>query len=293
MSLSGTLVEASTADRLRLHGYWQVADSSRASARRLWLLVHGVAGNFYGSSLLQALADGLLQHGEDVLRINTRGHDPVAYIPSGQGKVRVGAAYEMIADARLDLLAWVECARALGYQQFGLLGHSLGAIKVAQFAALPTEQAPPALTICVSPPRLNHRILQADERYAATFHEQYQEAKERMQQGKPEALMTIRYPQPMLISAATFLDKYGGDTHDYFGWAERIRNPCLWTFGELEVLGQRPSFRGCDAALRQALSASSNHRVATLASADHSYNQGRGELVKLIQWWIDSTDPPV
>ena len=293
MSLSGTLLEAMTSDQLRLHGYWQVADPSRPPGQRLWLMVHGVAGNFYGSSLLQALADGLLQRGEDVLRINTRGHDPVAYIPSGQGRVRVGAAYEMIADAHLDLLAWVERARALGYQQVGLLGHSLGAIKVGHFASLPTELPPLAFTICVSPPRLNHRILQADERYAATFHEQYQEAKERMQQGKPEALMTIRYPQPMLISAATFLDKYGGDTHDYFGWAERIRNPCLWTFGELEVLGQRPSFRGCDAALRQALSASSNHRVATLASADHSYNQGRGELVKLIQWWIDSTDPPV
>ncbi len=285
----GYLVEVVTEDGLRLKGFLQTKDIVSASSRRLWILVHGVSGNFYDSSLLRLLAVNLLQAGEDVLSINTRGHDPLAYISTNGGMTRVGSSFEMIEDAKLDLAAWIEWSRKNGYERIGLLGHSLGAVKVALFAS---ERVPDDIdaVVCLSPPRLSAEVLAADENYGEVYQEQRREAEDLLRMNKPEALISIRFPQPMYISAATFLDKYGSDEYDYFAMAKKIGSPTLWVFGEQEVRGKRSNFRGCDEQLSKVVDGSNRHQVMVVPRADHNYSQNRDGLWATFKNWMD--DPP-
>jgi len=290
MQRPGRLVEVQTDDGLRLNGFWQLTSEELAcdqSSRRFaWIVVHGVAGNFYNSSLLASISESLLDLGHDTLRINTRGRDPIAYLATPAGNTRIGAAYEMIADSRLDLMAWHVWLRSQGYSRIGLLGHSLGAIKAALVASEALANAIDAL-VCVSPPRLAPEILRSDRKYAQRYLEDLENARELTADGKPETLLSIRFPQPMLISAATFLDKYGrDDPYDYIKMAERINQPSLWCFGLEEIEGPRASFRHCDKALQSVIEGTDNHTLRVIPNADHAYTRARSELNATVSEWV-------
>lgn len=315
MHAAGYLVETQTEDGLRLNGFLQKSkthdpdaektdaassvdrDSTTASSpgeniqyssnKPLWILVHGVAGNFYNSSLLSSLAKSIRDEGADTLLVNTRGRDPVAYLATNAGPVRVGAAYEMIGESQLDLAAWIEFAKRHNYQSINLLGHSLGAIKSLYYCNQASSSCSIARLILVSPPRLSSDLLKSDRKYSDSYRTDLTEAKELVESGKPEALMTIRFPQPMLVSAATFLDKYGSnDLYDYARIASNLEIPCLWCFGEWEVRGPRASFKDCDVMLAEILRSNPNHSVQVIPKADHSYTQARAEVQFSVQNWV-------
>src|SRR5947209_11384274 len=72
------LVQTTTRDGVRLDGVYQ-APAARASLPvDAFVLVHGTGGNFYSSTLLDALAAMLLDQGVGALRVNTRGHDLIS-----------------------------------------------------------------------------------------------------------------------------------------------------------------------------------------------------------------------
>ncbi len=130
-------------------------------------------------------------------------------------------------------------------------------------------------------------MLSQDESYGSVYEEQFGQAKELIEKGKPEGLMSIRYPQPMLISAATFMDKYGSDSYDYMKLLEKMSTPTLWTFGRREVDGRRASFRECDQTLSCMLTNQPHHEVITIDDADHNYSLGRSTLAVKIRKWMD------
>jgi predicted alpha/beta-fold hydrolase len=286
----GWLAETLTQDGLRLKGFWLPLDCSTAPSRELWLIIHGVSGNFYDSSLLNFLSAKLTATGRDVLLVNTRGHDPLAYISTNGGMTRIGAAYEMLDDAKLDLRAWLEWSRLAGYEKVTLLGHSLGAVKVAFYVADAIKLDEPSTiqgAVCISPPRLNAALLAEDESYGDIYESQLREAQRLWEAGKPESLMYVRFPQPMHISAATFLDKYGSEKFDYLIAADKIGCQTLWTFGDFEVRGKRSNFRDCEAVLAEKLVGKSWHRISIIERADHNYTQNRDGLFAALKYWMD------
>ena len=150
------LVETTTRDGVRLDGIFHATPSAASPALGVdgLCLVHGTGGNFYSSTLFQALADRLLQRGCAVLRVNTRGHDLMSSATTAQGGRRQGAAYEVVDDCRQDLAAWLDHLRRRVGPRVGLLGHSLGAVKCLY--ALAHESLPATCVIAVSPPRLSN-----------------------------------------------------------------------------------------------------------------------------------------
>ncbi len=236
--------------------------------------------------MLASVAESLLELGHDTCRVNTRGRDPIAYFATPGGTSRIGAAYEMISDCQDDIDAWVDFFRKRGYERIGIIGHSLGAVKAAHVVRNQDSLGIHFL-ICISPPRLAPSILAKDSRYGSSYAEDLRQAEEKVKIGQPETLLTIRYPQPMLISAATFLDKYGqSDRYDYVQMASQIEVPCLWCFGDQEVRGDRASFRDCDQVLKARIGGKSNHVLAIVANADHAYSMARAELKLEICRWI-------
>lgn len=295
-TLYGQLVETSTDDGVKLHGFLA---HPKTSSRRVWIIVHGVNGNFYGSSLLQFLAETCLLHGDSALLINTRGHD-LASFGSSDYPARLGSMFETIKNAIEDLQGWINFAKSEGTPRVGVIAHSLGAVKSAYALAHKIEGID--RFIALSPPRLNTDLLLADPKKCDVFREHLAQAQALCQAGDDHHIMRVRFPLPNWVSAATFLDKYGsGATYDYLSFIGEIHIPTLWVFGDSEVRAGSVNFRDADRLLVDAIQrcainklegadeadhSRTLHRVEVIDGADHSYRAAREALRRCISNWM-------
>jgi pimeloyl-ACP methyl ester carboxylesterase len=288
--MRGELIQTYAEDGVRLDGF--ALDREPGAARRgAVLLVHGFGSNFYASSLLRSIAIQLSRDGWSVLLANTRGHDGLCYLYTAAGPLLGGAALELVGDARLDMHAWVavlkqrEPARPI----FGI-GHSLGAIKL--LLAMTSTDAPSlAIDGCVaiSPPRLHHETFASHRRA-----KQYERAIEEARQAEREPtspLIRVRFPFPMLVSPATYLDKYGpASRYDWLRYLPSVRVPHAVVFGQVEVTGDNPGFSD-GPELAVACERQAARSVTVIEGANHQYEQGRQELCLWIGRWLRSVHP--
>ena len=287
----GHLVHVDTSDGIKLNGFLARAQSSiPQSSGRVWIIVHGVNGNFYSSTLLAEIAEALHRLGQSILLINTRGHDIVSF-NTGANPCRVGSQIESLQSCPLDFQAWYDFCLQQGLTRVSVLGHSLGALKACLWATSRTGKVDQLAL--VSPPRLNTDLLLADPVRGQVFREHLQEAVELCASGSPDRVMKVRFPLPMWICASTYVDKYGsGDAYDYLQLLQTIDAPCLWTFGEQETRRGTSNFKDADVVLQQAIldyGKNSNQSVVVIENADHSYRESRPRLVQTLLNWIDST----
>ena len=281
----GTLVQTTTSDGVRLHGFL----SEPAALRKAWILVHGVNSNFYSSTLLSELAEKLRSEETAVLLVNTRGHDILSF-NTGPIPMRVGSQIESLSSSQLDLDAWVQFLVKQGVEEISLLGHSLGALKCILWS-LKKHDCLKSL-VAISPPRLNTDLLLNDPARGPVFLSHLKEAGMRCEDGTPEFVMKVRFPLPMWVCASAYKEKYGsGDKYDYLMMATQLRIPTLWTFGQFEVEGGSANFRGADAELKRQLNQASGHKeqsIRVVANADHSYRGVLDQLSDCIgQWAIE------
>ena len=94
------LVQTTTDDGFRLDGVLQCKDpgDGKSSQRTAVLCLHGGGGNFYGSTLLESVANALTEFDCDVLRANTRGHDAYSIAQTTSNQPHQGAAFETVDD---------------------------------------------------------------------------------------------------------------------------------------------------------------------------------------------------
>lgn len=296
-TLYGQLVETTTKDGVKLHGF--LAHPKTSASQRVWIIVHGVNGNFYGSTLLQSVAETCLIHGDSALLVNTRGHD-LASFGSSDYPARLGSMFETIQSAIEDLSGWVQFARVEGIPRVGIIAHSLGAVKAAFALANKIEGID--RFVALSPPRLNTDLLLADPKKCDVFQEHLAQAQSHCQAGEDHHIMRVRFPLPNWVSAATFLDKYGsGARYDYLSFIDEIPVPTLWVFGDSEVRDGSVNFRDADQQLAHAIQrcsldarissdetdrAKPLHRVEVIDNADHSYRDAREALGRCISNWL-------
>src|ERR1051325_9090956 len=74
------LIQITTRDGVRLDGTLQMPAQRSASAWPVdgFCMIHGTGGNFYSSTLFDAVTEQCLKQGCAVLRVNTRGHDGIS-----------------------------------------------------------------------------------------------------------------------------------------------------------------------------------------------------------------------
>ncbi len=279
------LVQATTRDGVRLDGMLQTP--AAAGAKFAWPVdgvccVHGTGGNFYSSTLFDALGERCLQQSCTVLRVNTRGHDGISNAVTAKGGRRLGAAYEVVDDCRHDLTAWIDLLKSRVGPRVGLIGHSLGAVKCL-YALAPKAALEAACVIAISPPRLSYSWFCGNperEKFLATYHE----ADALVQAGRPAALLEVQLPLPMVITAAGYAEKYGPDErYNYLKFLSGVHCPALITLGEIEIANNM-AFRSAPQAIAEL--GRNNVIVATLARADHFYSAARTELLDRIDQWI-------
>jgi alpha/beta superfamily hydrolase len=287
VNVLGELVQTETTDGVRLDGFLSVPAFSVSKKREnsVWIITHGVNGNFYASNLLKSVAEQLSKLGFAVLLANTRGHD-ICSFNNGTIPMRIGSEFENLGHCGFDFQAWNRWIQDRGSTLFGVAAHSLGAVKAAFWVAESGMELD--RFIAISPPRLNTQLLLGDPKRAAVFAEHLQLAQSLCDQGKPDEVIKVRFPLPNWVSASTFLDKYGsGNKYDYLTKLERIRAKVLWVFGGSEVRNGSINFLDADIHLRSEIERSSLFRqsVEVIDGADHSYRDKREDLAACIEQW--------
>lgn len=253
------------------------------------LLLHGAGGNFYGSTLFSSLLPSLTELGLAVLMVNTRGHDAVSTASTPRGPRMLGAAFEIVDDCRLDIAAWISWLKERGDRRIAIAGHSLGAVKAIYYLA---HEPPPEATclIALSPPRLSHSHF-ASGPDAGLFLSEYAEAQRLTGEGKGEAIMSVRFPIPYLVSAASYVDKYGPEErYNVLNHVAQIACPMFFTFGTIE-LRRGSAFQGLPEELNNLAAQSGEVKVAVIAGADHFYTATRAELAGQIESWLRHFNP--
>jgi pimeloyl-ACP methyl ester carboxylesterase len=278
------LVSTVTDDAVKLHGIYQSGGVTPQTMLDAAVIMHGLAGNFYGSSLNLRLGDALHALGIAIVCGNNRGHDHISSSPVSGRATSIGAALEIVDDCRHDLGAWVQFLVRRGHQRILLVGHSLGAIKSLYFAA---RQPPGRLAgiVALSATRLSHsRFLESSG--AATFQKWIREAEQRIALGRGDELMRVDFPFPTWMTASSYRDKYGPeDRYDWLPLLPKAGCPVLLLFGERE-LASNPAFHG----LRDSVAGATRHlpdvETEIVPGADHFYSGVNQQVTERMGSWI-------
>jgi len=285
------LIRVTASDGQKLDGAYYSGDSAAATYRP-WdgaLMVHGVGGNFYESQLLIRLAEQLAAGGVNVVSGNTRGHDFVNLGRTRLGPMRQGADYETVGDSRYDLAAWIDFLRQRGARRIVVIGHSLGAIKGVLTAALHRPSLLAGL-IAISPPCLSYsRFLQGPRR--RLFERTVEKARLLVDRGAINDLIMAKYPFPLLITAAGYLDKYGPDeNYNLLRFAARVACPTLYLYGQVEIDSGSRAFCGVPEALEQLTYETVRPEIRVIPGADHLYSGVLDMLTYHVCDWLGRTD---
>ena len=283
--MNGELVATTTADRVRLNGFFIAARGGDAHQADGAVIVHGLAGNFYSSPLLLNIGNRLAGIGVHSVLANTRGHDVLNWtIRSGRSQT-IGSSVEDVSECTHDLNAWSEYLIRQGCRRVFLIGHSLGAIK-SLFAAAHGAHASLAGVVALSPTRLNYeQFVQSSQ--CDVFLATMAQAAELVAQGNPQQLMQIQFPFPTWMAAQAYLEKYGPENRfDWLAFSDRIAVPMLATFGELE-LRDNPAFEGLRDELSKKQLNNNNVEFQVVPGADHFYVACIELVCNSIVEWLD------
>jgi pimeloyl-ACP methyl ester carboxylesterase len=284
------LVETDTSDGFTLHGAFYTAQQLPDTSFGLdaVLLLHGVGSNFYSSPLLKHLTAEFLRRGLTVLCVNTRGHDFVSLTRTDAGPQRQGAAYETVGHCHLDIAAWNDFLCGRGATRIGIVGHSLGAIK-ALFATAYHPHSATRRVVAISPPCLSYSAFLAGSR-RVLFEKTIERARRHIAEGKPETLIRAKYPFPLLITAAGYLEKYGPEErYNILRFASRLSCPVLFTYGQLELDSGSTAFAGVPQQLSTLPGSPDALTIVTIPEADHVYSGVQNLVADRIVDWLKNT----
>jgi pimeloyl-ACP methyl ester carboxylesterase len=279
MPLCAELCELTTTDGQALHGLLYTPPEGPSDARAV-LIVHGVSGTFYQRPYPQ-LSEALARRGFTTLVANNRGHDWVAR--AGDGSPTSGATYEMFEHCVLDIDAGLNHLAERGFEQFALVGHSLGATKVVYYQGTRHRADVAAVVVC-SAPMLFYSTRRLEQ---PGFDELLARAQAMVAEGRGEELFHARAGSgPGLFSARTYVNKYGPEEHtDVRPLAERVGCPLLAMCGSAEF---SPNFVPYAREIAERAGGASH----VIDGATHNYAGCEDEVGNLIADWLRRTAAP-
>src|SRR5215207_7515239 len=274
---SEEIVYTETADGLTLEG--AVIRPTTAAARPVPVVwVHGLTGRFYAKSSILTGRD-LAAEGYTFVSGNNRGHDFGARVMRKDGDALLaGGGWERFDESPHDVDAWITFAAALGFERIVVLGHSLGALKVAYYQALRQDPRVAGL-IAASPPI-----------QAARFDPEMQRLAERMEaEGKGQDLLPwgssragagTHSADTFLNRVRTGLDQYGLDAPEPA--IGKVRCPVLAFFGTVQDTGTEVDLE----MIRRNAKAAERVDTAIIDGADHVYTGREWAVARVIANWL-------
>ena len=245
------------------------------------LCIHGSGRNFY-TPATAAMAQDLRRRGYAALTLNTRGHDTLWM--DRQTGAAYGNAYEILDDSRQDLRAGIDYLHGRGYRRIAILGHSMGAVKVAYYAAV-ADDPRVAAVIPVSPVRLScSYYLESED--AAEFRANLETADRMEAEGRALELFSVDFPIKEMFSAMAYLDKHGPlERYNIIAHAPKITAPLFVLAGSLET---HTRLRDVPRDLVTAAVNSPRAECRTLPGGNHSLTNMMPEAGAAVLDWLAS-----
>lgn len=241
--------------------------------------VHGLTGKFY-SPMIVTIGRTLAGRGFVFVTGNNRGHDFGTLVRRRGQPVLAGGGWELFEESPYDVAAWTGYAAGLGVRGVVLLGHSLGALKVAYYQAQRQDPRVAGL-IAASPPtragRLEPELVAQAERMVAEGR-----GRDLLPWGISPAGAGTVSAQTYLSRARVNIDVYGFHTPDPA--VARIRCPILAFYGTNEEWVGTPADLET---IRQHARAAARVDTRVFEGADHVYTGCEDRVAAAIADWVD------
>ena len=198
------LTSTTTSDGIKLHGIFLEPENKRTDLSiDCMVMIHGSGANFYASPS-NPRAEKFRDMGIPVALFNMRGHDVIAGHSGGH---KVGNAWEYLSETHIDQAAVLDWLEARGYTRIGLMGSSLGAVRVVVGQAK-SQDPRVAAVISLAPLRFSHEFYAQCE-----MKEMYlgyrEEALRLVAEGKGDTVFASDFPNPGAhFSADVYLDRH-------------------------------------------------------------------------------------
>ncbi len=280
------LINLASADGINLDGafFEPTPGTSPPGPVDALLLIHGSGGNFYRPAT-KAMGEDLRNQGYACLALNTKGHDTI-WAPQGEGRY-YGNAMEILDNSRLDLRAGIDYLWDKGYRNIGILGHSMGAVKVGYYAATEADDRV-ATVIPISPVRLSYSYYMESED-AAEFRDILARADQLEAEDRAQELMEVRFPIAQMFSAFSYLDKHGpAERYNLVTLAPQIHVPLLVVGGELET---HTRLRNCPQDMVTAAVNSPRAEYVIIPGGNHSLINSPHQASATVLDWLASLAP--
>lgn len=285
---------AHTSDDLKLPGFHYPAESDLCV-----LMVHGMSGFFLENYFGHVLGVELQQAGIGYIYTHNRGYAHICDIETskirsdgGFETVRGGAMYERFEGCVPDIEAWLEKGRELGYKKFIVIGHSLGGPKVVHHF-YKTSPSDIVGMVLASPGDMVGLVKKVE--YQKNYEGLLAEAKQALEDGKPDKILSGKIWDWYLISAQTFLDLFEENgpaddlpvmrNPDRFIELESVNVPILCLMGENDDVAIRTLPEDMELLKQKATNAPSFEKQI-IPGANHSYIQKEKEFSAEIIKWI-------
>lgn len=210
------------------------------------LFVHGMSGNFIENYFANVMGEELAKKNIGFIYGHNRGYSHLNDIStsevienSGFRSRRIGTVYEIFTECLIDIEAWVEECKKIGYKKIILAGHSLGASKVIYYLLQKSNDGISGV-ILISPGDMVGLI----KKYQPNSEDLYKEARENVEKGEPRRLLNSQIWDWYTLSSQTFLslfEEYGPvdnllvhRKNDHFEKLARINVPILCIMGEYD-----------------------------------------------------------
>lgn len=225
------LVQSKTSDGIYFKG---LISEPAVKSDTIIIHIHGMAGSFYLNNFYKNMHDYYPQNNIAFLATQNRGSNTIEQFPSETGTKTIGNAYEIFEECVLDIQAWVDFAKSIGYTKIWLQGHSLGPSKIVHYMATKNTNDIEGL-ILISPSEMNGLV--HDEIGQKDFDKLYPEAMELVKDGKANELLSNVLWSNVILSAKTFLNFFADHSNaaifnfkrPELGWekVESIKIPVL------------------------------------------------------------------
>jgi len=182
-TLPSTIIKFLTTDGLEMYG---ALFKSKTNNRKIIIHEHGMCGNFYSSSLILDLAEGLQKTKYDLLSVNNRGSGFINRFQKGKKKVQIGTAFEKFEECIKDIDSAIKVATELGYKEIILSGHSTGSQKVTYYQAKKKNKKVKALLLLAPADDYNLQIIENGKKFGKIVNL----AKQMVKGGKGEKQLT-------------------------------------------------------------------------------------------------------
>jgi hypothetical protein len=280
------LTSTTTSDGIKLHGIFLEPETPRTDLSiDAMLMVHGSGGNFYASPS-NPRAEKFRDMGIPVALFNVRGHDVIAGHSGGH---KVGNAWEILDECALDLKAIVDWLADRGYRRVGMMGSSLGAVKVV-IGQAKNQDPRVAAVISLAPLRFSHEYYSRCE--MSEMHlGYYEEAKRLVAEGNGDTVMHVEFPNPdSYFSANVYLDRHCSEHYDICaGHSNNLNVPLFIGTGSTE---QHPRMR--DAGRDMAENTKGNAAGVTwlhIEGGDHGLQNKDDEFFESLMVFLGAKQP--